>query len=267
MTYAEDWGGCLPHIPIRIDDYSPQKGKVVGLTAVAYFSFLSMVYMLLAYSDRVWMEPRRRRREETEDARRRRLLNADSSEIGEGMIGQGVGTPIQSAHPMDCAICLEPMPIGTSVRILPCRHAFHDKCINDWFKERQYTCPMCKFDMCQHIEEQREAKKSILEHARNGVRRNRTLRRLVWEGMRAILRRGADANRSLEMSSPASSPERIQEELVAVGYSHELNLTEEESPSLASSPSPMSPPRVTRKTAFSASASSPASVVDAGVVV
>ena len=45
-----------------------------------------------------------------------------------------------------CAICIENHAAGDNVRILPCRHIFHKKCIDPWLYERQ-TCPICKYDI------------------------------------------------------------------------------------------------------------------------
>jgi hypothetical protein len=51
----------------------------------------------------------------------------------------------------DCGICTKPlssagMPV---VKLDPCDHKFHQKCINDWIKElnkteREHTCPICR---------------------------------------------------------------------------------------------------------------------------
>ena len=45
----------------------------------------------------------------------------------------------------ECAICLEKFDEESEVTPLPCdiRHYFHNKCIEDWFKNNN-TCPLCK---------------------------------------------------------------------------------------------------------------------------
>lgn len=78
-----------------------------------------------------------------------------AEDLGEGIICEG-----PCSH--ECAICLECMPPGTKVRILPCRHSFHEDCIVGWLNEGKTTCPLCKFDLLQHFEEQKEARDSIL---------------------------------------------------------------------------------------------------------
>ncbi|KAJ1896146.1 hypothetical protein LPJ66_004171 [Kickxella alabastrina] len=45
-----------------------------------------------------------------------------------------------------CAICLCNYSPGESLRLLPCRHAFHQKCIDTWLLSKNMTvhCPVCK---------------------------------------------------------------------------------------------------------------------------
>ncbi|KAK4152454.1 hypothetical protein C8A00DRAFT_16240, partial [Chaetomidium leptoderma] len=41
-------------------------------------------------------------------------------------------------------ICLELFQDETLVRMLPCHHLFHARCIADWFLKHHDTCPICK---------------------------------------------------------------------------------------------------------------------------
>ncbi|KAE8413973.1 hypothetical protein BDV36DRAFT_266909 [Aspergillus pseudocaelatus] len=44
----------------------------------------------------------------------------------------------------DCAICLEPVSKRCPIHTLPCRHVFHSQCLETWFLNYHYTCPMCQ---------------------------------------------------------------------------------------------------------------------------
>ena len=44
---------------------------------------------------------------------------------------------------MDCSICLDKLNTKT-IKMLPCNHLFHKKCINEWLKN-SIQCPLCKY--------------------------------------------------------------------------------------------------------------------------
>lgn len=43
----------------------------------------------------------------------------------------------------DCSICMESVPVGDTVTVLPCSHWFHHECIRAWLGEHD-TCPHCR---------------------------------------------------------------------------------------------------------------------------
>lgn len=46
-------------------------------------------------------------------------------------------------NPICCAICLEDISYGNSIRILPCAHMFHVQCIDQWLRVKP-TCCHCR---------------------------------------------------------------------------------------------------------------------------
>jgi hypothetical protein len=43
-----------------------------------------------------------------------------------------------------CPICIENFKEGEYYRTLECKHSFHKKCIDRWFKKDHSDCPMCR---------------------------------------------------------------------------------------------------------------------------
>jgi E3 ubiquitin-protein ligase RNF13 len=43
-----------------------------------------------------------------------------------------------------CSICLEDFKNSEKIRILPCDHIFHPKCVDEWLQNWNRTCPLCK---------------------------------------------------------------------------------------------------------------------------
>jgi hypothetical protein len=47
-----------------------------------------------------------------------------------------------------CPVCLEEFSTGDMVRVLPCKHCSHARCIDPWF-QRSSACPLCKAEVVE----------------------------------------------------------------------------------------------------------------------
>lgn len=57
-------------------------------------------------------------------------------------------TDIQNLLLEDCIICLEPL-ISSDFCLLSCNHYYHEKCIQEWYKKKQF-CPLCSRKIILH---------------------------------------------------------------------------------------------------------------------
>ena len=54
-----------------------------------------------------------------------------------------------ASTPEACAICVEEFKSNDQLRVLPCKHFFHIKCIDEWLTNHSDMCPLCKARVLQ----------------------------------------------------------------------------------------------------------------------
>ncbi|XP_078083780.1 E3 ubiquitin-protein ligase znrf3 isoform X2 [Mustelus asterias] len=64
----------------------------------------------------------------------------------------GASDTISSSSTSDCAICLERYVDGEELRVIPCTHRFHKKCVDPWLLQH-HTCPHCRHNIIERKKE------------------------------------------------------------------------------------------------------------------
>ncbi|XP_051924892.1 LOW QUALITY PROTEIN: E3 ubiquitin-protein ligase znrf3 [Hippocampus zosterae] len=62
--------------------------------------------------------------------------------------GRGTSDSLSSSSTADCAICLEKYIDGEELRVIPCAHRFHKKCVDPWLLQH-HTCPHCRHNIIE----------------------------------------------------------------------------------------------------------------------
>ena len=78
---------------------------------------------------------------------------------------------INNYKDMTCNICLEGFQIGHILRVLECKHEFHERCIITWLKSRN-TCPVCRHELESNDPNYERRKHNHRENLRNLHRSN-----------------------------------------------------------------------------------------------
>ncbi|XP_027720723.1 E3 ubiquitin-protein ligase ZNRF3 [Vombatus ursinus] len=75
-----------------------------------------------------------------------RKFKAKSKGTREG--SWGALDTLSSSSTSDCAICLEKYIDGEELRVIPCTHRFHKKCVDPWLLQH-HTCPHCRHNIIE----------------------------------------------------------------------------------------------------------------------
>lgn len=117
---------------VTIDDTSPDdinKHLLVPFAIVVGICFFIMLGFMVGVVIKCIQDRRR--------AHRHRLPTSTLKKIPTAKFQKG--------DPYDtCAICIEDYVEGDKLRILPCSHAYHSKCIDPWLTRNRRVCPICK---------------------------------------------------------------------------------------------------------------------------
>jgi len=134
-----------------------------------------------------------------------------------------------------CCICLDDYVLGDKLRILPCGHAYHMKCIDPWLLKNKRVCPQCRKKVFASGEvpptdsesETEDERRPLLNRPNRGapggtftVQRQNPFRRAdravrLQEGRRRRLSEGSDVSTSTDEGADRDSVGIIGNQLLA----------------------------------------------------
>ena len=81
--------------------------------------------------------------EEQQDCYKRKHQNLDEVETEKSKLMEEAQKYFDEQIALQCSICLEELDSEDDIKVLPCLHEFHNKCIQDMIEKR---CPLCRKD-------------------------------------------------------------------------------------------------------------------------
>ncbi|XP_032830826.2 E3 ubiquitin-protein ligase RNF13-like [Petromyzon marinus] len=121
--FVYDVGG---HVVLTPDFSIPLEYYLIPFLVIVGICFILLVVFLVVKV----MRDRRR-------ARRNRLAREQLQKLPIHKFKKGDPYEV-------CAICLDEYLEGDKLRVLPCSHAYHCKCVDPWLTGSKRTCPVCK---------------------------------------------------------------------------------------------------------------------------
>ncbi|CAF0776380.1 unnamed protein product [Rotaria sordida] len=116
----------LYHIKIMPEETLPVTAYLIPIAVILAFTILGLIGFILV---KIYL-----RRRQT---RRHRLPRSALKQLKIKKFVKGDPWEV-------CAICLDDYEDGAKLRILPCDHAYHMKCIDPWLINNRRQCPVCK---------------------------------------------------------------------------------------------------------------------------
>ncbi|KZV57066.1 hypothetical protein F511_05940 [Dorcoceras hygrometricum] len=114
-------------------------------------SFISLLAMCAVVVSCFFFRRHRIRRRERPRAPRVQEFNGMSSRLVKAMPSVVFTAQLDdNCTSKACTICLEDYSVGEKLRILPCCHKFHAKCVDTWLTTWRTFCPICKRDARSH---------------------------------------------------------------------------------------------------------------------
>ncbi|KAL3429952.1 hypothetical protein BDV09DRAFT_31447 [Aspergillus tetrazonus] len=117
-------------------------GAGLGIVALIIMCLIFTVY----FNRRERRPPSKKSRKRDSSDKLRKLDAVSPSRTLEEWWAKAHGPPLPSDCPDNqfiCVVCLEPVLRSQVIRELKCLHVFHRECLDKWYLQDHYNCPLC----------------------------------------------------------------------------------------------------------------------------
>jgi hypothetical protein len=115
---------------VALSGYSPDapvgESPIYGMSAATFNSLMAQEFRQLQYSEEVVQREVYGLGEHLKDVRQMKVGTSEK----------------------ECSICIKKFVKDQVIRLLPCKHIFHEECIVPWLEQKS-ECPNCRFNLKQ----------------------------------------------------------------------------------------------------------------------
>ncbi|KAL4778199.1 hypothetical protein BJX76DRAFT_153138 [Aspergillus varians] len=118
----------------------------VGLGILALISMCLILTIYFNRRERREREPAKKPRKKDTSDKLRKLDAVSPIRTLQEWWARAHGPPLPSDSPDNqfmCVVCLDPVLRSQEIRDLKCLHVFHRECLEKWYLQDHYNCPLC----------------------------------------------------------------------------------------------------------------------------
>lgn len=136
--------GYSVSVDISTGSFMPYRGGYTHRTSIIFVSLSFLILLIISMTWLVVYYVQRFRILEAPDIiKRRAMVKKIVSSLPKRLL---TTSDKEIVNEEICPICIESYTAEDTIRILPCQHVFHRKCVDTWLFQKE-TCPMCKYNI------------------------------------------------------------------------------------------------------------------------
>ncbi|KAL2808411.1 hypothetical protein BJX63DRAFT_37079 [Aspergillus granulosus] len=131
----------------RTEKEDPSHTSIVLGVGLAIVGFIIMCLVFTVFTNRRRRAPTKKgRKKDSSDDKLRKLDAVLPTRTLEEWWAKAHGPPLPSAcadNQFMCVVCLDPVLRSQEIRELKCLHVFHRECLERWYLQDHFNCPLC----------------------------------------------------------------------------------------------------------------------------